>query len=149
MPGTVIGGGGGAGCGSGVFVVSVVGAGVGDGAGSGDGAGADGSDDGAAEEEDGEEDGGEEDGDVAGPEASDVPQAVARKAITTSAALRIAHPPGIVLCTDPGDAVPSSSVAGRLITNGEGPPLRQEGRPFGREDERSGPDGSRPRPRTG
>ncbi|WP_231648374.1 hypothetical protein [Saccharothrix sp. NRRL B-16348] len=88
VPATVTGGGGGAGCGSGVFVVSVVGAGDSD-------VGAAEDDVGAAEEageEDGEEET-EEEGDVTGPDASDVPQAVARKAIATRAALRIAQTP--------------------------------------------------------
>jgi hypothetical protein len=98
VPATVTGGGGGAGCGSGVFVVSVGGAGDSD-------AGAAGEDVGAAEEA-GEEDGEEEDeeeedeeeGDVTGPDASDVPQAVARKAIATRAALRIAQTPQDPCC---------------------------------------------------
>ncbi len=87
VPGTVTGGGGGAGCGSGVFVVSV------GGAGSGVGVGADGSVVGAAEDEVDEAEVAGEGVDAAGPEASDVPQAVGSKAIATSAALRIAHPP--------------------------------------------------------
>ncbi|MEV1115184.1 hypothetical protein AB0I91_08965 [Actinosynnema sp. NPDC049800] len=93
MPGTVTGGGGGAGCGSGVVsVVSVAGAGV------EAGAGEDGSDVGAAEETDEETDEAAEDGAAAGPEASDVPQAVARNAIATSAALRIAQTPQRSCC---------------------------------------------------
>ena len=147
VPATVTGGGGGAGCGSGVFVVvSTGGAGAGSGAGSGEtDVGA--TEDGGADIE--EEDAGSDDGDEAGPDASDVPHAVARKAITTKAALRIAHPPGIMLFC-PWRRLADPAGCHRPVTNWADPGTR-EGRPTRRWDGPvdRGARAARPRPRTG